>query len=350
MFTPKAGYSSGGLNSGRENNKSNASLITTYTKNDSANSVDISAKRNFEEGTVNRSLQKKKVSLNISNTNTNRKGSLPPLLKELNLDNDNSNASETHTDLQSQGKLLCNPTTRSDIANNALASILKIQLDLFAAQKIKRQFDEFLQNPKVIDGLGSDYMVTMGFGLHIGWAIEGALGSPLKTDATYLSPNVNLASRLEAATHQFGCSLLMSEAFVNLLSNNVRSLCRLVDVVIVKGSAVPMKIYTFDIWNLPMKVQDTKVAAKLHSNITKEDLIEVLEALQEGIPQEFVKQQKLAMLNYIKGKWLDAEIQFQKCLNIKKNDGPCTKLLQVIQDSDRRAPKNWKGHRKLTEK
>ena len=46
----------------------------------------------------------------------------------------------------------------------------------------------------------SDYQVRMGFGLHYGWAIEGAIGSNFKIDASYLSPNVNVASRLEAAT------------------------------------------------------------------------------------------------------------------------------------------------------
>ena len=45
-----------------------------------------------------------------------------------------------------------------------------------------------------------DYKVKMGFGLHQGWAIEGAIGSMYKIDASYLSPNVNMASRLEAAT------------------------------------------------------------------------------------------------------------------------------------------------------
>ena len=45
-----------------------------------------------------------------------------------------------------------------------------------------------------------NYKVKMGFGLHIGWAIEGSIGSEFKIDASYLSPNVNMASRLEAAT------------------------------------------------------------------------------------------------------------------------------------------------------
>lgn len=44
------------------------------------------------------------------------------------------------------------------------------------------------------------FKVSMGFGLNLGWAIEGAIGSAYKIDASYLSPNVNMASRLEAAT------------------------------------------------------------------------------------------------------------------------------------------------------
>ena len=75
----------------------------------------------------------------------------------------------------------------------------------------------------------------MGFGLHIGWAIEGAIGSNFKIDASYLSPNVNMASRLEAATKQFGTSILLSEDFVAMLSPRVRSRVRQIDRVTVKG-------------------------------------------------------------------------------------------------------------------
>merc|ERR1712096_313583 len=39
------------------------------------------------------------------------------------------------------------------------------------------------------------YKVKMGFGLHLGWAIEGPIGSEFKIDASYLSPNVNMSSR-----------------------------------------------------------------------------------------------------------------------------------------------------------
>ena len=53
------------------------------------------------------------------------------------------------------------------------------------------------------------YRVRMGFGLHLGFAIEGAIGSEFKIDASYLSPNVNMASRLEAACQQFGTNMLV---------------------------------------------------------------------------------------------------------------------------------------------
>jgi len=45
-----------------------------------------------------------------------------------------------------------------------------------------------------------NYKVKMGFGLHSGWGIEGAIGSEFKIDASYLSPNVNMSARLEAGT------------------------------------------------------------------------------------------------------------------------------------------------------
>lgn len=80
-------------------------------------------------------------------------------------------------------------------------------------------------------------------------------GSEYKIDASYLSPNVNLASRLEAATKQYGVSLLLSAAFVDCLSTSVRSRVRQVDCVTVKGSTQPMGLYTYDL--------DVDLAAKM---------------------------------------------------------------------------------------
>lgn len=57
------------------------------------------------------------------------------------------------------------------------------------------------------------FQLQMGFGLHAGWAIEGAVGSLQKVDATYLSPHVNMAARTCAAAKQFRTAVLMTETF-----------------------------------------------------------------------------------------------------------------------------------------
>ena len=72
-------------------------------------------------------------------------------------------------------------------------------LKIIAAIRTSRTLVKYREN-KVLNLRMPNYSVKMGFGLHCGWAIEGAIGSFYKIDASYLSPNVNMASRLEAAT------------------------------------------------------------------------------------------------------------------------------------------------------
>ena len=74
--------------------------------------------------------------------------------------------------------------------------------------KDRTRFYEFINtlNRYRKDGkkwFGKDYFIQMGFGLHTGWGIEGAIGSFYKIDCSYLSPNVNLAARIETATNIF---------------------------------------------------------------------------------------------------------------------------------------------------
>ena len=73
----------------------------------------------------------------------------------------------------------------------ALFSFLKIIAKINKFQHML----EYRKNPGLNRKL-PNYKVEMGFGLHQGWAIEGAIGSFFKLDASYLSPNVNMASRL----------------------------------------------------------------------------------------------------------------------------------------------------------
>eukprot|EP00759_Apiculatamorpha_spiralis_P001607 PhF_6_TR10574/c0_g1_i1/m.16852 len=77
--------------------------------------------------------------------------------------------------------------------------------------------------------------VRVGCGIHHGWAVEGAVGSFLKVDATYLSPHVNLASRLESATKRYGVELMFSDAVYHNIPSDLHPYVRLLDKVALKG-------------------------------------------------------------------------------------------------------------------
>lgn len=77
----------------------------------------------------------------------------------------------------------------------AVLSFVMVQRDI----NTEFQMVKYNEDPRLKQKVPA-FKVKMGFGLNLGWAIEGAIGSAYKIDASYLSPNVNMASRLEAAT------------------------------------------------------------------------------------------------------------------------------------------------------
>mmetsp|Transcript_37125 Transcript_37125/g.6619 ORF Transcript_37125/g.6619 Transcript_37125/m.6619 type:complete len:80 (+) Transcript_37125:383-622(+) len=58
---------------------------------------------------------------------------------------------------------------------------------------------KYRSNEKLCERM-ANYSVKIGFGMHYGWAIQGALGSAFKIDASYLSPHVNITMQLEGTT------------------------------------------------------------------------------------------------------------------------------------------------------
>ena len=143
----------------------------------------------------------------------------------------------------------------SDLSDLALMSFLKIICKINRKEKILR----YRENETLHTSFNG-YKVKMGFGLHLGWAIEGSIGSDYKIDASYLSPNVNIAARLEAATKQYGVPLLISHSLYEFLSDKMKEICRKIDLVTVKGSKKPLGLYTVDInvKNLPIKMESSK--------------------------------------------------------------------------------------------
>lgn len=128
------------------------------------------------------------------------------------------------------------------LADRALIAYLKI------IAEINRSIAAlaYRSDARLTNNRETEYKIRMGFGLHAGWAIEGAVGSLQKVDATYLSPHVNMAARLETSSKQYGVPLLFSERLYELMSPIAKKKCRKLDIVTVKGSEVPIGVYTYD--------------------------------------------------------------------------------------------------------
>jgi len=253
------------------------------------------------------------------------------------------------------------------IADLAVIGFLKI----LAAINSEKAILDYRTRPELTARL-SNYSVKMGFGLHVGWAIEGAIGSELKVDASYLSPNVNLASRLEAATRQFGVPMLFSGQLADIMSIQMRRMARQIDCVLVKGSKVPIRLFTIDVdlRNIPavdLIPPDSTGSAKQvlrrerekisYDAITRQtetwSLFESdvqLHAMRESSNERFLQEFRAGFEAYLLGEWNRARRELMFAQSLKgEEDGPITTLLAFMSELEE-APQGWKGFRELTEK
>ncbi len=124
---------------------------------------------------------------------------------------------------------------RSNQADKALLSVIKICISLYYDNYYLEPLTELARNKlreKLKRRLGP--VVQMGFGLHAGKAVQGAIGSQKKIDATYVSEAVERAEFLESSTKKYGLKMLMSGSFHRLLHPNTRRRCRKIDQVLIQ--------------------------------------------------------------------------------------------------------------------
>ena len=143
-------------------------------------------------------------------------------------------------------------------ADKALLSVIKICIALYYDKYYIETMSEAARKrlqTKLKNRPGP--VVQMGFGLHAGKAVQGAIGSERKIDATYVSEAVERAEFLESSTKQYGLKMLMSDSFHRLLHSNTRRRCRKVDQILLldddEGSEDDgrprgdiMELFTFD--------------------------------------------------------------------------------------------------------
>jgi len=231
----------------------------------------------------------------------------------------------------------------------------------------------YREHPGLQQRLGSYCRVNLNIGLHCGWAIEGAVGSEFKIDASYLSPNVSIAISIERATQTYGVSFMLAQSVHELCGEELQDRCRLVDRVIITGSTSPIKLFAMDldflsldvdhssfgpsfVWNTRQRYRarqflecekNTKLIPQIDifSYFTNDP---VIQEMRQAYSVEFYQYFNMGYQNYAQGEWEVAQRMLQGTTKMLAfEDGPSVALLRFMETYAYASPKNWVGVREL---
>lgn len=256
----------------------------------------------------------------------------------------------------------------SMLADMSLLAAIKIQAKIHKLEHIINQTDY----PEIKAHI-QDYKVSIPFGLHIGWAIEGTIGSIFKIESSYLSPHVNIAARLEGATKFYKVPVLLSGQLFSALSPHARSFCREIDRIELKGSKLAISLFTidlnFDVLTIKeckyrgcsqkeKRNQRTKNKNLLRFEIENHKIVgselfekdpDIIE-MRMKINTDFINEFKKGYGEYISGNWEKAADILKNANSLTLNDGPTLYLLNYMNLHQNSAPAGWKGFHALGEK
>ena len=101
---------------------------------------------------------------------------------------------------------------------------------------------------------GPNCKPMLNFALHMGWTIQGAIGSESKIDACYMSPHLQATYKLEKMCEHYDQQILISEALYNMMSLKARNTLRKIDVICMKEHKDPLGVYTYDLMTKALEI------------------------------------------------------------------------------------------------
>mmetsp|Transcript_16151 Transcript_16151/g.30501 ORF Transcript_16151/g.30501 Transcript_16151/m.30501 type:complete len:154 (+) Transcript_16151:366-827(+) len=153
------------------------------------------------------------------------------------------------------------------------------------------------------------------------------------------------------------------------MSPDAQEVCRKIDVVTVKGSAVPMPIYTYDTFQDQVfpELQTPKFSSLTLSEVLDQQAEEYDSETLWKTDQDLLQLRRLStpvfnevfeegIESYLSGNWSRARKKLEEASNIvrtngnPRGDGPSQTIMNYMKARDWTCPDGWKGYRPLTSK
>ena len=257
------------------------------------------------------------------------------------------------------------------ICDLALICFIRILIEINKSFKLA-----VYRQHKELNARMKNYKTRLGFGLHLGQSIEGAIGSMFKIDASYLSTNVNMANNLEENTKTFKKELIMSGDFYDYLSDDAKKYLRLLDIFKTKNGEIT-RLYSIDLdlENIPIEKQkdsmfkEDNIEKKLEilqqkrkmSKLLYDDIVlrhksdiwnefindeDDFKLVTEKYPDNFIDSYNTGMEHFKNGNWSEAKNCLESAQEILGEEDPAYKRnLEYMEKNNFTSPVNWKGYR-----